>query len=334
MGGGDWNDGLNRVGEKGKGESVWLAWFLVHALKDWAELLDRSGLADEAKTARDNAAAMAKTVEDTAWDGNWYRRGYYDDGTPLGSATSEEGTIDSLAQSWAIICGAGDPERAHTAMQAVEERLVRRDPDADSGMILLFTPPFDKTPHDPGYIKGYLPGVRENGGQYTHGSLWVPLAHALLGNGDRAVELLRRMSPVEHTRDRAAVDRYKVEPYVAVADVYALQGQVGRGGWSWYSGSAGWMYRVWIEEVLGFHLRDGNRLTVAPCIAHDWKGFTLRYRHQSATYAITVENPDGVSRGIHSVTVDGALINGTEIALLDDGKAHEVTIVMGETSVK
>ena len=326
IGTGDWNDGLNRVGVGGKGESVWLAWFLIHVLHDFAELLLLHGDAEEAKAYEAKVAPLVKAVEEQAWDGAWYRRAYFDDGTPLGSAQSEEAKIDSLAQSWGVISGAADPERATSSLQAVEKHLVR----LSEQLVLLFTPPFDKTEHDPGYIKGYLPGVRENGGQYTHGSLWVPLAFARRGEGEKAVQLLRLMSPVEHTRIPDTVARYRVEPYVVAADIYALQAQEGRGGWTWYTGSAGWMYRVWIEEVLGLKLR-GETLRVDPAIPSDWDGFTLRYRYRRTEYAITVENPGHISHGVEAIELDGKRLPDGTISLRDDGVSRTVRVVMGLT---
>ena len=324
MGAGDWNDSLSRVGIEGKGESVWLAWFLVHVLHDFAELLDLRSEAQEASACRERAAKLAAVVESQAWDGEWYLRAYFDDGAPLGSKKSSEAQIDSLAQSWGVISGAADPARAATAMLAVEKRLVRRDDQ----IVLLFTPPFDRSVHDPGYSQGYPPGVRENGGQYTHGSLWVPMAFARQGDGDRAVAILRMMNPIEHAREPEAVERYKVEPYAVAADIYDLEGSVGRGGWTWYTGAAAWMYRVWLEEVCGFRLR-GDTLILDPCIAAAWDGFTLRSRHRSARYEIVVENPDHVCRGVVSVEVDGETAAGPTIRLIDDGAQHHVRVRMG-----
>jgi len=324
IGTGDWNDGLNRVGIEGKGESIWLAWFLVAVLNDFADVLTLRSAEPEAANCRERARKLADTVESQAWDGEWYRRAYFDDGTPLGSNQSDEAKIDSLAQSWSVISGAADEKHAEMAMKAVQEHLVRKD----DKLVLLFTPPFDKTPHDPGYIKGYPPGVRENGGQYTHGSLWVPLALARLGQGDAAVEILRMMNPVEHARTPEDANHYKTEPYVVAADIYALEGHVGRGGWTWYTGSAGWMYRVWLEEIFGFHLR-GDKLTISPCIASDWHGFTLRYRYRSAHYEIVVENPKHVCRGVELVELDGEIAADKVLHLKDDGASHAVRIVMG-----
>ncbi len=328
IGGGDWNDGLNRVGVEGKGESVWLAWFIVHVLQDFAELLElRDGKA-EAEAARTNALALTRTIDETAWDGAWYRRAYFDDGTPLGSSENEEARIDSLGQSWAVICGTGDPDRAAQALDSAAEHLFLPDP----GMLLLFTPPLDKTPHDPGYIKGYVPGVRENGGQYTHGSLWVPLAFTRRGNGDKAVEILRAMSPTWHTRSPEEAALYKVEPYVVVADIYALEGQVGRGGWTWYTGASGWMYRIWIESVLGLQVR-GDGFTLDPCIPTAWDGFTLRYRHGKALYEITITNPDHVSRGVVFIQQDGQRLPDNRIVFeaSETETTHQITVHLGGT---
>ena len=324
IGAGDWNDGLNRVGIEGKGESVWLAWFLIHVLHDFAYLLRLKNETAEADDWEAKAKTLAETIEAQAWDGDWYRRAYFDDGTPLGSAQNAEAIIDSLPQSWAVISGAGDPQRAKTAMASVEKYLVK---EAEK-MVLLFTPAFDKTEHDPGYIKGYLPGVRENGGQYTHGSLWTPLAMARLGDGDAAVRLLSLMNPAEHARTKADAEHYKVEPYVVCADVYALASQAGRGGWTWYTGSAGWMYRVWIEEVIGLQVR-GNTLRLAPVIPRHWPVVKLTYRYKSTRYAIEITNPEGISRGVLSVTLDDKPLPDGIVPLVDDGQAHTVRVVMG-----
>jgi cyclic beta-1,2-glucan synthetase len=325
MGAGDWNDGMNRVGIEGKGESVWLAWFLVATLRRFAEHADERSDHDIAGWCRATADDYAAAVEQSAWDGAWYRRAYFDDGTPLGSASSEECQIDSIAQSWSVLSGAGDPERARKAMQAVGERLVRDD----DRLIMLLTPPFDKTPHDPGYIKGYLPGVRENGAQYTHAALWTVLATVGLGDGDRAFHLLDLLNPLTHARTVEEADRYKVEPYVVAADVYTATGHVGRGGWTWYTGSASWSYRVAVEGILGFTKR-GDRLMITPCIPAAWDEVTIDYRFGATTYAITVSNPDGVSTGARIVEVDGTVCPDGEIALRDDGIEHVVKVTMGQ----
>jgi cyclic beta-1,2-glucan synthetase len=328
MGTGDWNDGMNKVGVEGKGESVWDGWFLLTCLRRFAELADTRGDATWANTCREQAERLRAAIEENAWDGAWYRRAYFDDGTPLGSATNDECQIDSIAQSWAVISGAADPQRALQAMAAVDERLVRRD----AGMILLFTPPFDKGKLHPGYIKGYVPGIRENGGQYTHASTWTIEAAALLGQGDRAKEYFDLLNPIKHALTPEQVERYKVEPYVVVADLYGEPPHTGRGGWTWYTGSAGWLYRVMLESILGFHLL-GDRLCIKPCIPKAWKSFTIAYRHRSATYRIRVENPGGAERGVSEVHVDGQRQDGKEVVLLDDGRAHEVRVILGQPDV-
>jgi cyclic beta-1,2-glucan synthetase len=261
IGGGDWNDGMNRVGVGGKGESVWLAWFLQRAVADFAPLAEERDEKRRAGAWREAAAEIRAAVERHGWDGDWYRRGFFDDGTPLGSVLGSECRIDSIAQSWAVISSAADRTRAARAMAAVDEYLVRRE----DGLVLLFTPPFDRTPLDPGYIKGYPPGIRENGGQYTHAAIWAVIAFAQLGEGDKAAELLAMLNPIQRSNTRAALHRYKVEPYVVSADVYAEPQHIGRGGWSWYTGSAGWMYRAALESILGFRVH-GNALRIDPCI--------------------------------------------------------------------
>ncbi len=324
MGTGDWNDGLNRVGVEGKGESVWLAWFQICVLHDFIELLEQQGQAHEVSAYRNRIALLQKTVDENAWDGAWYRRGYFDDGSPLGSKESDEGQIDSIAQSWAAISGAAEPEHLRAAMRSLDDKLVL----PKEQLILLFTPPFDKTPKDVGYIKGYPPGVRENGGQYTHAAAWVALAFARQGDGDKAVALLRMLNPIEHARDEEAYDRYKVEPYAIPGDVYALKDHVGRGGWTWYTGAAGWIYRVWLEEVLGFH-RRGDKLRIDPVIPKTWTGFTIRYRYQQTTYEIAVENPNRISRGVERVELDDAALPDKLIPLVDDKLTHRVRVVLG-----
>jgi cyclic beta-1,2-glucan synthetase len=324
MGTGDWNDGMNRVGVGGKGESVWNGWFLLTILGRFAELAEARGDTGRAARYRAEAERLIAAVEEHAWDGQWYRRAYFDDGTPLGSAQNDECRIDSLTQTWAVISGRADPARAREAMASVERLLVKQA----EKMILLFTPPFDKGHLDPGYIKGYLPGIRENGGQYTHAATWVVQATALLGQGGRALELFDLLNPLSHAGKPEGVVRYRVEPYVVVADIYSEPPHVGRGGWTWYTGSAGWLYRVGLETILGFHLR-GNRLIIDPCIARDWREFEITYRHRSATYHVVVQNPDGVERGVRQVTVDGNPAGNDGIELADDGRRHEVVVVLG-----
>ena len=326
FGSGDWNDGMNRVGEGGKGESIWLGWFLYTTLQAFAPLADIRRDDAHAATWRSHATALAGSLEQEGWDGNWYRRGYFDDGTPLGSADNIECRIDSIAQSWSVISGAASPDRGAAAMAAVDQYLVKRE----DGLVLLFTPPFDHTPLDPGYIKGYPPGLRENGGQYTHGALWSVVAFAMLGDGNKAGELFSMLNPINHANTRAGIHRYKVEPYVVCADVYSMPPHVGRGGWTWYTGSAGWMYRAGLEWILGFRLR-GKTLLIDPCIPSKWPGFEIVYRYGSTRYEIAVENPRSVSRGVSSVELDGEALEQrpAQIALADDNVAHRVRIVLG-----
>jgi cellobiose phosphorylase len=324
MGCGDWNDGMNRVGVGGKGESVWLAWFLIATLRRFAVHATARRDNSVAARCRSRADAYAAAAERTAWDGTWYRRAYFDDGSPLGTSTDVECQIDSIAQSWAVLSEAADPTRARTAMQSVNERLA----NDDAHILLLLAPPFDETTRDPGYIKGYVPGVRENGAQYTHAALWSVLAMAKLGNGDRTGELMRMLNPFSHTRTRADTDCYKVEPYVVAADVYAATGQTGRGGWTWYTGSASWSYRVALEGVLGFE-KLGDSVRLAPCIPTTWPEFTLDYRHGTATYAFVVRNPNGVSGGVAALIVDGTHVEGDRVTLRDDAQRHEVIVTLG-----
>jgi cyclic beta-1,2-glucan synthetase len=329
MGTGDWNDGMNRVGSAGKGESVWLGWLLHTNLWEFARLADARGERQRAERWRLHVSALKAALEREAWDGEWYRRAYFDDGTPLGSTTNTECRIDSIAQSWGVISGAAEPARGARAMAAVEHYLVRRG----EGLVLLFTPPFDHagSAHlDPGYIKGYLPGVRENGGHYTHAAIWSVLAFAALGDGDKASELFALLNPINHASTRTGVHRYKVEPYVVAADIYAEPPHVGRGGWTWYTGSAGWMYRAGIEWILGFRLR-GARLHLDPCIPRAWRRFEIVFRYHSARYEIVVENPHGVARGVLSITLDDVqLTDGSApIPLADDSATHQVRVVLG-----
>ena len=326
MGTGDWNDGMNRVGELGQGESVWLGWLLYATLCEFAPLAEARGDTARAATWRAYASTLQAALESEAWDGDWYRRAWFDDGTPLGSATDDECRIDAISQSWAAISGAADAGRAARAMAAVERELIR---PAD-GLALLFTPPFDKTALDPGYIKGYPPGIRENGGQYTHAALWSVLAFAMLGEGDKAAALFSLLNPINHARTRADVHRYKVEPYVIAADVYAAKPHVGRGGWTWYTGSGGWMQRAGIEGILGLRLR-GDVLELDPCIPKSWPGFAATLRYRSARYEIAVENPGGCSRGIAYAAANGMEIvtRPLSVRLLDDGSTHHVLVRLG-----
>jgi cyclic beta-1,2-glucan synthetase len=326
IGSGDWNDGMNRVGHEGRGESVWLGWFLHSVMAALAPIAEARGERPRADRWRTHMKDLRRALERHGWDGDWYRRAFFDDGTPLGSAINVECRIDSIAQSWSVLSGAANPPHALRAMAAVEEYLVRRG----DGLVLLFTPPFDRTDVDPGYIRGYVPGVRENGGQYTHGAIWSVLAFAALGEGDKAGELFSILNPINHASTRAGVQRYKVEPYVMAADVYSEPPHVGRGGWTWYTGSAGWMYQAGMESMLGFKLR-GTHLLIDPCIPRAWPRYEIDFAYHSSRYEIEVENPRGVNRGVASIELDGLPLTGPEttIPLVDDGAAHRVVVTLG-----
>ncbi len=326
MGTGDWNDGMNRVGEQGEGESVWLGWFLYATLTAFAPLALARGQTDRAGKWILHADALKVALEREAWDGDWYLRAFFDDGAALGAAADDECRIDSIAQSWAVLSGAATPMRAARAMTALDRELIRRD----AGLALLFAPPFDRTPRDPGYIKGYPKGVRENGGQYTHAAAWSVMAFAALGQGDKAAELFAMLNPINHARTRADAHRYKVEPYVVCADVYSVPPHVGRGGWTWYTGSAGWLQRAGVESVLGLRLQ-GATLRVNPCIPKAWSHFEATLAYKSASYAVQVENPDGVNHGVILATVDGVELTERPVGvpLLDDGRRHEVFARLG-----
>jgi cyclic beta-1,2-glucan synthetase len=323
IGTGDWNDGMDEVGAHGQGESVWLGWFLASLLPPFAELAEQRGDSQQAALYKSHSAGLIQAIEE-AWDGDWYRRAYFDDGTPLGSKQNVECTIDSISQSWSVISGLGDPGRAKHAMQSVDDRLI----DRAAGLILLLTPPFDKAEPNPGYIRGYVPGVRENGGQYTHAALWVVLAHALLGRGDWAHELLSFINPIYRTADADRVRRYRVEPFAVAADVYSAPTHVGRGGWTWYTGASGWMYRVTLENILGVK-REGAWLRIEPCVPRAWPGFTVIMRLPGAEYRIEVENPEGVNRGVRSLELDGQLLHDGRVRFEGDSGPHVVRVVLG-----
>jgi N,N'-diacetylchitobiose phosphorylase len=328
MGTGDWNDGMNRVGREGRGESVWLGFFLHGILDDFIPLVEARGDADRAETYRAYRASLGEALNDGGWDGGWYRRAYYDNGAPLGSAANDECRIDAIAQAWAVLSGVAPPERAEQALDAMQRHLVSES----DGIIRLLTPAFDRTPHDPGYIKGYLPGVRENGGQYTHAALWAVRALAQAGRTEHAARLLEMVSPVSHGRTPEEVAVYQAEPYVIAADVYGVEPHVGRGGWTWYTGSAGWMFRVALESVLGVTLSDGDALCIRPCVPRDWPGFTVRYRlpdgATTCEISVTREEGDGIAGTVDGQDVeaaDGAL----RVPLVRDGGEHRVDVVLG-----
>ena len=319
IGCGDWNDGMNLVGHEGRGESVWLAFFLYDVLTQFATLARAHHDPAFAERCLAQAQQLQANIEQHAWDGQWYRRAYFDNGEPLGAAANPECQIDSLPQSWSVISGAGDPSRARQAMQAVDQRLVRRD----AGLIQLFAPPFDQSPLNPGYIKGYIPGVRENGGQYTHGAIWTALAFALMGESERAWELFALLNPIHHGGTPQQIATYKVEPYVVAADVYTIAPHTGRGGWTWYTGSAGWMYRLLIETLLGVNL-EGDQLRLAPRPPTTWTSYKIHYRYRQTVYHITITQLGADSRDADRLSLDGQEISGKTIPLCDDHQEHVV----------
>jgi cellobiose phosphorylase len=328
IGCGDWNDGFNLIGAHGRGESVWLAFFLYEILIEFAEVARQRN--DTAFVARclTQAELLRQNIEEYAWDGQWYRRAYFDNGDPVGSHTNIECQIDSLPQSWSVITGAGNPERSREAMRAVEQRLVRRE----AGLIQLFDPPFDKSKDNPGYIKGYVPGVRENGGQYTHAAIWTVMAFAKLDEANLAWDLFSLLNPINHARTPAQAAIYKVEPYVVAADVYAVNPHVGRGGWTWYTGSAGWMYRLVIESLLGLTLA-GEQLRVHPRMPGNWGGFKVRYRYRNTTYQIKIERVFGAAQDGMQIIADGQVLDGDAIPLVDDLREHQIEIKIGNRPV-
>ncbi len=323
MGAGDWNDGMNRVGIGGQGESVWLGWFLHSTLTRFGSLCVL--MKDNPEPYQQQAQRLAQALESHAWDGSWYLRAFYDDGSPLGSSKNNECRIDSIAQSWAVLSGAADPTRASLAMDSVNRLLVK----PTEQVILLFAPPFNETPRDPGYIKGYLPGVRENGGQYTHAAIWAVRAFAELGQGDRAGALFHLLNPIQHADTPEKMAHYQVEPYVMAADIYSQPPHSGHGGWTWYTGSSGWMYGLGIEAILGIS-RLGSMLKINPCIPHAWPGFKVDYRFGASHYLVTVENPDSVNRGVQQVFLDGNPMPGKLVPLADDGQDHAINVLMGK----
>jgi len=329
MGCGDWNDGMNTVGNHGKGESVWLGWFLCSALQKFIPICRDRGDEDRALRYAEIVEKTTAAVEESGWDGNWYRRAYFDDGTALGSTNNRECKIDSLAQSWAVISGMGNSTRAVKAMDSLEDYLVMRE----DGLIKLLTPPFDSGDMAPGYIKGYVPGVRENGGQYTHAATWVIIAFAMLGDGDRAWDLFGLINPINHSRTNREYTIYKVEPYVMAADVYGEHPHIGRGGWTWYTGAAGWMYKAGVENILGFQ-KNGDRLVLKPCIPKRWTSYSIKYKYMQTTYEINIQNPENCSTGVIKTLLDGNELENSEIPLINDLGVHAVEITMGSLEVE
>ncbi len=326
IGTGDWNDGMNDVGAAGRGESVWLGWFLHFVLSAFVPLAAARGDHTRAATWRAHAAALRSSLEEHGWDGDWYRRAYFDDGTPMGSAANGECRIDSIAQSWSVLSGAADPGRAERAMASLDQHLLR----PGDGLALLLTPPFNHSAPDPGYIQAYPPGIRENGGQYTHAAAWAAIALTQLGDGDKAAELFALLNPINHALTRDDALRYKVEPYVVAADVYSETPHVGRGGWTWYTGSAAWLYRAGLEWILGCRMH-GATLLLDPCVPHTWTEFHVSLRYRGTRYEIEFENPGGVNKGLVTLQLDGAELAPRPglVPLVDDGVTHQVRVVLG-----
>jgi len=311
---------MNLVGNKGKGESVWLGFFLFDILNQFVQVAQSRDDYEFAGLCSNEARVIQQYIENNAWDGEWYRRAYFDNGVPLGSADNDECQIDSISQSWAVLSGAGNPDRLRIAMESVNSRLVRHE----DSLVQLLDPPFDKSDLNPGYIKGYVPGVRENGGQYTHAAIWVAMAFSKLGDSKRAWEIFRMINPVNHARSPEEVACYKVEPYVIAADVYALSPHIGRGGWTWYTGSAGWMYRLIIESLLGLRL-ETDKLFIEPCIPSDWDSYKIHYRYRDTVYLITVTQVHDVKTEL-KIILDGVDCQDKFICLIDDHQEHNALV--------
>jgi cellobiose phosphorylase len=325
IGSGDWNDGMNMVGIHGKGESTWLAFFFHDVLKRFESIAHVHNDVAFAEECASNARQLSKNINQHTWDGNWYVRAYYDDGTPLGSSANDECRIDSISQSWAVLSGAGEPERIVSAMNSVDQYLVRRN----HKLIQLLDPPFNNSEKDPGYIKGYVPGVRENGGQYTHAAVWMVMAFAKLHDRQRTWELLNMINPVNHGKDATEIQVYKTEPYVMAADVYGVAPHESRGGWTWYTGSAGWMYQLIIESFIGLR-REGDQLFFEPCLPKEWPAIKIHYRFKETVYYITIDHTSGDET---ELIIDSVRKAENSIHLEDDRREHYVTIKVKETEM-
>jgi len=323
IGSGDWNDGMNTVGNKGIGESVWLGFFLYDILNRMSEICKYRKDDCRAKTYLETASKLKNSLNTNGWDGRWFKRAFTDNGEVLGTMQNDECKIDSIAQSFAVISNAGDNDKKFIAMESLENHLV----DRENGIIKLLDPPFKDTKIEPGYIKSYLPGVRENGGQYTHASCWVVIAMCMLGFGDKAHEYFKMINPIEHARTKESAKKYKVEPYVIAADIYGSNNLAGRGGWTWYTGSSSWMYKTGIEYVLGLKIKN-NRLSISPCIPKDWQVYTIEHKHKSSKYNIVVKNFNGKNTGVEKFWLNSELVEEKEIELKDDGKTYNIEILM------
>ena len=324
IGSGDWNDGMNNIGIKGKGESIWLSWFMADILRKMKPLCTYMNEEKKGLEFIETREEIMQNIEKNGWDGNWYKRAYFDDGTPLGSMMNQECKIDSISQSWSVISGSENKSRQETAMNSLYNYLVNKE----MGIIKLLTPPFNESDIDPGYIKGYVPGIRENGGQYTHAAAWAVIAYTIMGKGEKAYELLDMINPVKHAENYMEYSRYKVEPYITAADIYAVYPNEGRGGWTWYTGSAGWVYRAGVEYILGFR-KEGEMLVLDPCIPGKWERFNYSYIYMESIYKITVINPEGRNSGIKKILVDGKTISDNRINLVNDGETHTVEAEIG-----
>jgi cyclic beta-1,2-glucan synthetase len=316
IGTGDWNDGFSAIGREGQGESVWLGWFIITILKRFLPICRQRGDQERVAKYEQVLAELTENIERNAWDGAWYRRAYFDDGSPVGSISSPECQIDSIAQSWAVLSGSARESRVKDAMLAVERYLW----DKEEALLKLFTPPFDKIDKNPGYIKGYIPGVRENGGQYTHAAIWAVLAFTKLKEKEKALNLFNMLNPINHSRTTLETHKYKAEPYVMAADVYTVEPNVGRGGWTWYTGAAGWMYQVALEGILGLKIQ-GNAMSVSPCVPPSWPEYEIVYRYKETEYQIKVKN-----KGEEKIIVDGKELEGKQIPLNNDQQNHTVEI--------